>query len=172
MTNKFYWDMKMAIIFCCLSLFLSGCAASLDDFQGMSTSERADYICGENEQVQYLGSQVKNTSALVDDTETAIARGYRIHKSCQRIPTVVPVMDCSSIGYFSCSTTTNTVYNTVCSEAPVAIDGDLEKEKLSGYRVQLESVGEKYFNILSQCRSPLLNMTAEEAFSFYKREIK
>lgn len=149
-------------------LLLGGCGASLAELEQMTADERADYICDETPQVRGLGLQLDAIFATIADSELALARGYRTYSSCHQVPSVVPVTTCSSIPYFLCTTTTKTVYNSVCTEVPVAIDGDLEQKKLDGYLLQLTETETTYSRVLSECRSPLLSMTAEEAFSVYQ----
>lgn len=159
--------MKTAGVIFALVL-LSGCAASLKDFQEMGASARADYVCERHPDVVSASEDLGTVSRLVDETATVLANGYRTHQSCKRIPSVVPVTNCGGVYYYSCTTTTETVYNTVCETIPVAIDANLEKEKLQRYRSRHVSLGEKYAKDLGECRGRVLGMDAEAAFGYYE----
>ena len=146
-------------------LVISGCAASLSDFQEMTFQERANYACSESQQIKSLNKRLESVQLAISDTENAISRGYRIHRACHQIPSVVPIMNC---GIYSCYTTTRTVYNTVCNSNPVAIDGDIEEKKLKSYRATQESVENSYYQEYNECYYKLIKMKAEDAFNYYK----
>ena len=162
-------NINLRCVFVVFSCFMvSGCGASLASFEEISDDERAHFICKHNQNIRDLSKQADEIAEQVVDSRLVIEQGYRTHKSCQNIPSVVPVTNCTSFGYISCTTTTKTVYNLVCSEIPVPIDGDLEQKKLDGYLIASESAETAYSHALNECLSPLLDMTAEESFAFYQ----
>ncbi len=161
MKMKFYGIMIFAFL-------LSGCAASLEDFQNMNAGERASYICTQHSNIKHINNSINRVEYLIRDSRLIIANGYRTHKSCNQVPSVVPITDCYGFTN-TCTTRTETVYNTVCQENPVAIDGDLEKEKLANYLERQTTLHKAYEEKYEECHRPLLKMSSKEAFDYYQR---
>lgn len=158
---------------------ISGCAATIEDFRKMSAYERANYVCERHRQIAYLNSQINIANRAVSEAEHVLSQGYRVHKHCKKVPVVIPgyVRDgntqCYNYGYsVSCNTTqyvqeSYTQYETVCEEAPVSIDSELEKEKLNNYQNILYRYRDEYLNLYDQCQDDVNNLSAKNAFQYY-----
>ncbi|MCH9705574.1 MAG: hypothetical protein K0U15_05570 [Proteobacteria bacterium] len=161
----------MSRIFFIFSIFLmSGCAATLEDFQEMSSYERTELICKRHQDVVHLSSKKEDVGEALSDTQLAISRGFRIFESCKKIPTVkVLGEECSVINNsWVCENKIRTDYETVCEETPVAIDGDLEKEKLEQYEASFDKYSIQLQDAIDHCRNDTRHLNAQDAFYYYQ----
>ena len=147
---------------------LGGCAKTLEDFQEMSSQERTRYVCEEHREVRKLSSRTDDALQLMRESEEVVQRGYRVHKSCKKIPYFTEE-NCSfsEEGVLTCKKKKE--YETVCEEVPVAIDADLEKEKLRSHERDYEEYGRLLREKVTQCRDHVQDLGAEEAFDYYQR---
>lgn len=146
-------------------VLLGGCAATLKDFQKMDDSARADYVCTRHPQVAPLFEELQAVDAALAETETALADGYKTHESCKEVPSYIPITHCKDN---SCKTTTETIFDTICETIPVAIDADLEKEKVKRYESRLSFLEKKHAKEYGKCRRYVLGLDAKAAFHYYK----
>ncbi len=171
-------------------LILVGCAATLEDFQGMSKYERTQYVCENHREVRRLDSDLDSLEIDIKDTQKALRQGYRVHQSCKTV--LVPdTQECTTTqsaspgtaGTVSITTsitasvtTTGTIKcknktkeKRICDDIPVAIDGNLEKEKLAGYQDSYDYYRDELSYIYEECEADVQNLSAEGAFRYYER---
>jgi len=152
---------------------MCGCA-TVDTFQKMNSAERAHYVCSRDNIYERLNNDELSQRARIDDISSTLARGYRVHKSCRTVKVEKPgTVSCKSsdAGAYTntdCRQKTNTTYENVCTETPVSIDSNLEKENLKVSRDLMERAMIEKNNIYSLCYSMIEPMSAEQAFSYYK----
>jgi hypothetical protein len=169
MTN----NTNSAVMFASL-ISMCGCA-TVDTFQKMNSSERAHYVCSRDKYYERLSNDELSQQARIDDISSTLARGYRVHKSCRTVKVEKPgTVSCTSHdagGTYTntdCRQNTKITYENVCTETPVAIDANLEKENLKVSRDLMERAMIEKNNIYSLCYSMIEPMSAEQAFSYYK----
>ena len=95
--------------------FISGCTATLEDFQEMSSYERTEYVCKNHREIKNLSSNKNSAYQAIEKTTEVIARGYRIHESCKDVP-VPSTESCYYIGDTLHCTQSNK-YVTVCEDS-------------------------------------------------------
>ncbi len=157
-----------------IASLLSGCV-SLDDFKQMDASQRAEYVCNRDHAVEYHERKISTFENKIDDISAALDRGYRVHKSCETISFEVPdKIICKNIEkgnktYQECYNRTKHSYEQVCSETPVPIAVELEKENLHKYEHLLEDSVEERDANFEYCYSDVRLMSAEQAYYRYKQ---
>ncbi len=162
--------MRNVAAFCGLlaaALGMGGCAATLEDFESMTSYERTQYVCERDPAVKRLDALRRDASSQLRDTESALARGYRIHNSCRQQPFVIPSATCGSDG--NCTAKAETVFRTVCEDLPVAIDGQLEQDKLSLLHDRLADIEADLHHNFASCSAEVSDLTAQQAFDYHQR---
>ena len=165
---------KGKILIVIMTLITTGCV-SLKDFEKMSVRERSNYVCQNNSTVNQYKKMTHDYNSAVIDVSEALSRGYRVHRSCNEISVQKEgATECSS--YFigssvstTCDTPTYTSYETVCQEIPVAIDGNLEQQKLAEYTSKLSKAEKKAEDIFERCINRVTEMTPEQAYKYHNK---
>ena len=100
-----------------------------------------------------------------------------MHKSCRTVKVEKPgTVSCTSNGaggsYINtdCRQSTNITYENVCTETPVSIDANLERGNLVASKDMVIKTKIEKNNAYSRCYSLVEPMTAEQAFSYYKKQ--
>lgn len=158
------------LIFPLYLFILSGCAATLEDFQEMSASERTDYVCERHREVKYLTKKVNENYDAITDTEAAIGRGYRLHESCKEVTIIRPdVQECHVVkDELKCVEKDEKETQTVCEDIPVAIDGELEERKLRRYERDYDDFSAQLDRQIAACRAEVKRLGADAAFDYYQ----
>ena len=172
---------KWTIVFGKLSaaalLLLTGGCASVEDFRAMTPAERADYVCDRRRDVQRLDSQISDTESAIAETSSAIAAGYRLHRSCKQVPVTRTTEErCTTekaekegdADVEVCKETAKISHERVCEEIPVVIDGAFEREKLSDYRRDLRALEDEVGRVFDSCHNEVRGMSADRAFEYYE----
>ena len=151
-------------------VFLSGCV-TLEDFQEMSASQRANLVCSGSNYAGRFDSRIRNLQNDISETRNALRLGYRIHKSCkyEKVPKqgaeyCTTVFDIIT----ECESTTEYTREKVCEDIPVSIDGDFEKSKLEDYSNELTSVRTKRLDVYNDCYSSVITLTPGQAYQLYQ----
>ena len=165
---------KGKILIVIMTLIIAGCV-SLKDFEKMSVRERSNYVCQNNSSVNQFKKMTHDYNSAVIDVSEAISRGYRVHRSCNKISVQKEgATTCRSYvtGYdvrTTCDTPTYTSYEKVCQEIPVAIDGNLEQQKLVEYTSKLSKAEKKAEDIFEKCIHRVSKMTPEQAYKYHNK---
>jgi hypothetical protein len=146
---------------------LAGCA-SLDDFKKMSPADRARKVCdskaaGTNKTIESYIAQTKEINA-------ALARGYRIHKVCVEVEKKGPpsvICSKSANGAVNCEQSTPRRHETVCTESPVALSYELEKDKLNSLKALIAETDSRRVRDWQACYERVLVMSPEQAYEEY-----
>lgn len=159
-----------------VSIFsICGCT-TVSTFQKMPSNERAHYVCSRDSYYKRLSNDESIHEAKIDDISSTLSRGYRVHKSCRTVKVERPgTVSCTSNGVGTsintdCKQNTNTTYENVCTETPVSIDANLERGNLVASKDMVIKTKIEKNNVYSRCYSLVEPMTAEQAFSYYKRQ--
>ena len=157
-----------------LVVLLSGCA-SLEDFQSMSPDVRADYVCERHRDIIALDAEIDSVDSFITDTEYAIARGYRLHRSCRRVPTVVSTeercrteTDEAGAATRVCKEESQLSHTEICEDVPISIDGDLERAKLADYESDLRALQRRVDDEFNTCHGAVRAMSPTRAFEYYE----
>ncbi len=159
---------KFGVIFAVL--FLGGCA-TLEDFRAMTPPERADYVCQRHWEAGQIRAELDNAESFAADSEIALSRGYRLHRSCELVPVVVAATErciTEEDGARVCRETSELSHKEVCKDEPVAIDGAFEKEKLNGYRKQIRELRAEHDAAFNACVAKVRGMSAADAFDYFQ----
>lgn len=165
--------MTQRILLILLSLIVSGCV-SLDDFKNMSALERANYICPRNGAVKKYRSLANDYEAMIVEQSKLISKGYKVHKSCQNVEVKKQgSATCKSDGSgqnltTTCDTPTHTSYQEICMEIPVPINIAYEREQLEIFIELNRNAENKAEEILQKCYEQVYQMSAEQAYEYYR----
>lgn len=137
----------------------------------MPPPERADYVCSRHWETRQINDELANTEGLITETENVIARGYRLHRSCEFVPVTVSKEErckTNKDGEKVCKETSDLKHAEVCKDLPVAIDGQFEREKLSEYRGRHRSLEAEYNRSYDACFAQVRPMSAQQAFDYFQ----
>lgn len=150
-------------------VLLTGCT-TVDDFRKMSSSERARRVCERRQNIVNLVNQKSSLSTAIQRSQTDLGRGYKVHKQCQQVKVYgQATTTCQNLGgIVSCSENRPESYETRCTESPVAINADLERQNIQSWSEALFRTDQNLRNEWQSCARYIGNMTAEEAYSHYK----
>jgi len=159
------------------AIFVSICGcATVSSFQKMPSYERAQYVCSRDSDYERLSNDESIHEAKIDEIRSVLSRGYRVHKACRTVKVEKPgTVSCTSNGVGNsintdCRQNTNTTYENVCTETPVSIDANLERGNLEASKNMVVRAKIEKNNVYNRCYSLVEPMSAEQAFSYYKRK--
>jgi len=161
---------KLLLLACFLGV-LTGCT-TLEDFQKMTPEQRAQQVC--NQQVAPLDRQAQDLRAGIADVNAALSAGYRLHRSCRDVARYGDKqVTCTTSNNGPTSTTKCTEFRpqrieTVCTDQPVAISFDLERDKLNSFTAQLAGAEAQRNAAWSSCFQDVVRLSPEAAFSRMK----
>lgn len=161
--------------FAAILVSICGCA-TVSSFQKMSSYERAQYVCSRDSDYKRLSNDESIHEAKIDEINSVLSRGYRVHKACKTIKVEKPgAVSCTSNGVGNsvntdCRQKTNTTYENDCTETPVAIDANLERGNLEASKNMVVRAKIEKNNVYNHCYSLVEPMSAEQAFSYYNRK--
>src|SRR6476469_7189686 len=109
-------------------VFLSACT-TVKDFQNMTADQRAVKVCKTQRGVQELTQQKQGLENGIADSQAALARGYRIHRQCEKVKVYGDSKTtCSTVGsQTTCQQTRPESNENRCTETPVSLNLELEK---------------------------------------------
>jgi hypothetical protein len=166
----------------CLTLvlgigFIAGCT-SVNDFKKMSSGERTEFVCFNDDDVSNHRKTVEENEDLISRTKNAIRRGYWITEQCSDEKIVYPKTystDCSThFGQTSCTTVANPTYlgapqtKRVCTNVRTHLDvvGEQARIKVLQDEIDLSlTEGARIYNI---CQTEVRSMSAERAFKRFQ----
>ncbi len=159
------------------TIFVSICGCTtVSSFQKMPSYERAQYVCSRDSDYKRLSNDESIHEAKIDEINSVLSRGYRVHKACRTVKVEKPgTVSCTSNGVGNsvntdCRQNTNTTYENVCTETPVSIDANLERGNLEASKNMVIRAKIEKNNVYNRCYSLVEPMSAEQAFNFYKRK--
>ena len=164
-------------------LVFSGCT-TLKDFEAMSPQQRADFVCVNEPDIKQFAAEMSGYRGRIAEINQAIERGYRVHVSCHYEAVEV----CETVDHDHARGGTDgkrhhhradhagsghshehkTEWHKVCIETPVAIDGQLERDKKADYRNLLNVSRAAHHEAFMQCHERVRPMSAGEAYSYYQ----
>lgn len=158
-------------------IFISICGCTtVSSFQKMPSYERAQYVCSRDSDYKRLSNDESIHEAKIDEINSVLSRGYRVHKACRTVKVEKPgTVSCTSNGVGNsvntdCRQNTNTTYENVCTETPVSIDANLERGNLEASKNIVVRAKIEKNNVYNHCYSLVEPMSAEQAFNYYKRK--
>lgn len=155
-------------------LMLIGCT-TMDDFRKMSPNQRADYVCKNQREIRGLINQRDEYKSGISNTQSLLAKGYRLHKQCRDVTTYGDATtSCQTYGFGnSLSTTCNESRpkqtEQVCKETPVPINYEYEKGNLAQLQAGLRQTEENLYRKGSACMAYVQKLSADEAWSMHNR---
>jgi hypothetical protein len=159
------------------AIFVSICGCTtVSSFQKMPSYERAQYVCSRDSDYKRLSNDESIHEAKIDEINSVLSRGYRVHKACRTVKVEKPgTVSCTSNGVGNsintdCRQNTNTTYENVCTETPVSIDANLERGNLEASKNMVVRAKIEKNDVYNRCYSLIEPMSAEQAFNYYKRK--
>ncbi len=154
-----------------LSLLLSACA-SLDDFQQMDTQTRTEYVCERDRLVSHQRDKLAEVKNTIAEIEQALLNGYRLVEACtetivESSETVCVSSQVNGQLVTTCTATEEPTLEKICTDTPVAIDGELEKEKLVEWQKEQLYAERRVNDAYMACFNEVGSMTAEQAYDYY-----
>tara|TARA_X000001036_G_C20495284_1_gene731545 strand:+ start:51 stop:572 length:522 start_codon:yes stop_codon:yes gene_type:complete len=157
-------------------IFVLGCAATLEDFYGMSRFKRADLVCSQSKsareqksKINQFAYELQRIQRDIDQKKQLLERGYRVHRHCRDIPNQI---DPNCKDKDDCAIHT---YTQICEETPVAINYAYEEKKLNQLENLLASASysldeaEAVWEIsYTKCNEKVQDLSVKESFSYYE----
>jgi len=162
--------MRIYLLLPVILTVLLGCA-SVDDFRAMSSSERAQFMCQRSDRISSIKNELRDLEIELSVSHAALARGYRIHRSCNEVevPNSAPI-SCMRMGMMvNCNPVGGNSKETRCSEVPVSINVDHEKDKVRSLENTIESLRNRLSNEWRECTNYISRLSPEEAHRLYSR---
>ncbi len=149
-------------------LLLSGCT-TVSDFQKMSAHERADTVCKRQKDLQSIGNQIPSLQSGIRDSQSALARGYRVHVQCRKVLVYgTASVTCNRYGsQVTCNETRPESYETQCTETPVSINPELEQKNISNWSQSIESLNAQWKEKFQKCYQFIHPLSPEQAYKHY-----
>ena len=153
-----------------LLLAAAGCT-TLETFKEMSPDQRAQKVCEEQSHIVSLWKEKSSLESNITDAQKSLARGYRIHKHCQKERIYGPLNR-------TCVTKNNTTrctesrpesYVDRCTEIPVPINAEAERTNIAQWSATLKPINEQYRAAWDKCYNWAVKLSPEEAFSNYPK---
>ena len=136
---------------------LTSACTTLEDFQNMSPSARANKTCNDDVTVRHYRYQVNNLTSQINEIDALLLKGYRVRESCTTI-----TYDNDS------SKTPKQSSKKICQEVVIPLNDhiyNLEKERRLNLSQELESATIRKKNSFNDCYQKVLPMSAEQAFT-------
>jgi hypothetical protein len=150
-------------------VFLSACT-TVKDFQNMTADQRAEKVCKNQRAFQELTQQKQGLENGISDSQAALARGYRIHRQCQKVKVIgdSTKTTCSFVGNkTTCEQTAPASYENRCTETPISLNFELEKSNVSTWQQALQSTDEKLKAEWQRCYQFMYGLPPEEAYKYF-----
>ena len=161
-------------------VFVLGCAATLEDFYGMSRFKRADLVCSQSKnareqksKINQFAYEIQKTQRDIEQKKQLLERGYRVHRYCRDIPNQI---DPNCKDKDDCANQTDTQ---ICEETPVPINYAYEEKKLNQLENSLASASysldeaEAVWDIsYTECNAKVQDLSVQESFSYYESRIE
>jgi hypothetical protein len=165
--------MRQLLTVLVLGSLLSACA-SLDDFQQMDTKTRTDFVCERDDQVENAIQQVQAAEQRLAEIETDLANGYKLVATCTTTTFELPPRLCTTVETNGQTVTTcqqgqDPLLKKVCTETPVGIDSQLEKQHRREYQLQHLQRQKQVDKAYMACFNKVGGMNAEQAYQHYKQ---
>ena len=150
------------------TLLLCGCT-TVSDFQKMSAHERAVAVCKRQKDLQSIANQISNLQSGINDSQSALARGYRVHQQCRQVEVYGNAsVTCNRFGsQVTCNETRQKSYETRCTETPVSINPELEKENIRNWSQSVESLRAQAKEKAQKCYQFIYPLSPEQAYKYY-----
>lgn len=149
-------------------IFILGCTTT-NDLRRMTANERATEVCKRQDNLRGLTKQIQELQNSVNESKSALQRGYKIHEQCGRVEIKGDaLLSCDKFGSGTyCNEIQPKSYETRCSEMPVAINPELEKENIKKWSESIDLLKEQIKEKFKDCYRFMYSLTAEEAYKYY-----
>lgn len=149
-------------------VFLVGCT-TVNDFKQMSAHERSVAVCKRQKDLHNIGREIASLQESIADSQNALARGYRVHTQCHQVEILGDAsISCNKFySTVNCSETRQKSYKTECTETPVSINSDLERQNISNWSQSVESLKSQEKEKAQRCYEFIFPMSPEQAYKYY-----
>ena len=178
---------KTLMIACFTTGLLTGCAATLEQFQDMGPYDRALMVCdnsaearAKRREINKLANNVFVLSSDIALRRSILDRGYRTHRECWRQFSTVTVCQGRKDGQIACREErdpNDLTGKEVCKETPVTIDADYEEkklleelERLGSAKITLSNLERGYEQSREMCYRRAEQSSPEKAYKYYKNQ--
>lgn len=150
---------------------VTGCA-SVEDFRKMTPGERANKVCSSRSQYQSLDTQKQQYGASISTTQLNLSRGYMIHTQCKNVEirgNTTTNCNANGFGNTTCTQDTPTRTQEQCTEVPVSLNYDLERDKLNLLQKRYADANTQLNNFWRSCTNYVAGLSPEDAYIAYKK---
>lgn len=161
--------MKKQFIITFVVLFaIVGCT-TVDDFRKMSPSERARRVCIKSPNIVNLTTQKTTLSESIRAAQIDLGRGYKVHKQCRQVKVYgQTTTTCQNFGgIVRCTEDRPESFETRCTESPVVINPELERQNIQSWSQTLIRTEQNLTTEWNYCNQWIGRMTADEAYGYY-----
>jgi len=154
-----------------IGLSLTGCV-TVDTFRKMNPHERAVMVCQSQNEYKYLSQRKDTLDEMISDSEISLARGYRVHVNCYDVEVPGKTTTTCVKNYWGavvCQENTEKEVKKQCTETPVSINPDLERDNISSWARSRDEIAINLQRIYSKCYTEIKDLSAEEAFNYYQK---
>jgi hypothetical protein len=150
------------------TLLLCGCT-TVSDFQKMSAHERAVAVCDRQKVIRDIADQISSLQSRIRDSQMALARGYRVHQQCFKVEVYGNAsVKCNRFGsQVICEESRPKSYETRCTETPVSINPELERQNIRDLSQSVESLDAQMKEKYRNCYQFIYPLTPEQAYKYY-----
>lgn len=150
-------------------LLLCGCTTVREKFQTMSPDERAVAVCKRKKDIQNLQGRIASLKDSINNSQNDLARGYKIHRQCQQVEVYGnSSVTCTTVGsQVTCNEKKPVSYKQVCTETPVKINVELEKENISNWSQSVTSLSDQVKAKWRKCYEFIYPLSADDAYEYY-----
>lgn len=155
---------------CLICLILMAGCTTLSDFKKMSREQRAEAVCKKQPIFQDLAQRRAALLSQVADAKAALSAGYRVHTQCRTVKVYGnATASCSTFGgSTNCIESRPESYENQCTETPVSINPELERDNISRWVAEAESIKSDGLEKAKLCYQAVYRMSAEEAYKHYR----
>ncbi len=153
------------ILLATLGSMVTACT-TLEDFQKMNPDQRARMVCDQHTIVRNYNQQINQLSDQINESQLALSRGYKLHKQCHQVKVYGnPTTTCTTHGnQTTCKETRPESYETQCTETPVPINPDLERNNINLWSMSIGSLQQNRDLEWRRCYDSIYMMPPEEAY--------
>ena len=175
--NKVYMKKIGIMVF----LLLGGCA-SLEDFQAMSSEQRADYVCWRDSNIESIVAELSEVGYNINETREGLRTGYVTDRYCSEEYVVTEITETcektkkdnkkdGKIKYSEktvCKEKPTYEYKTICHDIVTRVDKLAYRELLAQYEEDYDALNEEKHAEFDKCFDYIYELSPEEAFYYYK----
>ena len=149
----------------------AGCT-TVETFKEMSPDQRAQKVCAKQSRIASLWHEKSSLESNIAEAQKTLARGYRIHKHCQKERVYGPLSrTCvTKDNVTKCTESRPESFVDRCTEIPIPINAEAERNNIAQWSASLKPINEQYRAAWDKCYNWAVKLSPEEAFENYPKD--